>query len=63
MPIRDLILEDVELGDNAILGEIGKAFIPLRNRFGVRRIELASHCTGMAERLIQISLQRLRIMQ
>ncbi|WP_459904078.1 acyl-CoA dehydrogenase family protein, partial [Desulfosarcina cetonica] len=29
MPTWDLILEDVEVGDEAILGEIGKAFIPL----------------------------------
>ncbi|MBI5588857.1 MAG: acyl-CoA dehydrogenase family protein [Deltaproteobacteria bacterium] len=56
MPTWDLILEDVELGDDAILGEIGKAFIPLQNRFGVRRIELASRCTGMAERLIEMMI-------
>jgi (R)-benzylsuccinyl-CoA dehydrogenase len=56
MPTWDLILEDVALGDDAILGEIGKAFIPLQNRFGVRRIELASRCTGMAERLIEMMI-------
>lgn len=58
MPTWDLILEDVELGDDAILGEIGKAFIPLQNRFGVRRIELASRCTGMAERLIEMMIEQ-----
>ncbi len=58
MPTWDLILEDVELGDEAILGEMGKAFIPLQNRFGVRRIELASRCTGMAERLIQMMIDQ-----
>ncbi|MDX9788962.1 MAG: acyl-CoA dehydrogenase family protein [Desulfobacterales bacterium] len=59
-PLRtwDLILEDVELGDDAILGEIGQAFVPLQNRFGVRRIELASRCTGMAERLIQMMIDQ-----
>lgn len=56
MPTWDLILEDVTVGDDAILGEIGKAFIPLQNRFGVRRIEVACRCTGMAERLIQMMI-------
>lgn len=54
----DLILEDVEVGDDAVLGEVGKAFVPLQNRFGVRRIELASRCTGMAERLIQMMIDQ-----
>ncbi|WP_231716896.1 acyl-CoA dehydrogenase [Desulfosarcina ovata] len=58
MPTWDLILEDVEVGDDAVLGEVGKAFIPLQNRFGVRRIELASHCTGMAEKLIQMMIDQ-----
>jgi (R)-benzylsuccinyl-CoA dehydrogenase/naphthyl-2-methylsuccinyl-CoA dehydrogenase len=58
MPTWDLILEDVEVGDDAVLGEVGGAFIPLQNRFGVRRIELAAHCTGMAERLIQMMIDQ-----
>ncbi|GKT07439.1 acyl-CoA dehydrogenase family protein [Desulforhabdus sp. TSK] len=58
MPTWDLILEDVTVGDDAILGEIGKAFIPLQNRFGVRRIEVACRCTGMAERLIQMMIDQ-----
>jgi (R)-benzylsuccinyl-CoA dehydrogenase len=58
MPTWDLILEDVEVGDEAVLGDVGKAFIPLQNRFGVRRIELASRCTGMAERIIQMMIDQ-----
>lgn len=58
MPTWDIILEDVELGDDAVLGEVGQAFIPLQNRFGVRRIELAAHCTGMAERLIEMMIEQ-----
>ncbi|MDR3553297.1 MAG: acyl-CoA dehydrogenase family protein [Syntrophobacteraceae bacterium] len=56
MPTWDLILEDVTVGDDAVLGDVGKAFIPLQNRFGVRRIEVACRCTGMAERLIQMMI-------
>jgi (R)-benzylsuccinyl-CoA dehydrogenase/naphthyl-2-methylsuccinyl-CoA dehydrogenase len=58
MPTWDLILEDVTVGDDAVLGDVGKAFIPLQNRFGVRRIELATRCTGMAERLIQMMIDQ-----
>ncbi|MFH0726814.1 MAG: acyl-CoA dehydrogenase [Pseudomonadota bacterium] len=58
MPVWDLYLEDVEVDDDAVLGEVGHAFIPLQNRFGVRRIELAAHCTGMAERLIQMMIDQ-----
>ena len=58
MPTWDLILDDVEVGDDAVLGDVGKAFIPLQNRFGVRRIELAAHCTGMAEKLIQMMIDQ-----
>lgn len=58
MPTWDIVLEDVEVGDDAVLGEVGQAFIPLQNRFGVRRIELAAHCTGMAERLIEMMIEQ-----
>jgi (R)-benzylsuccinyl-CoA dehydrogenase/naphthyl-2-methylsuccinyl-CoA dehydrogenase len=58
MPTWDLILEDVEVDDSAILGDEGNAFIPLQNRFGVRRLELSAHCTGMAERLIQMMIDQ-----
>ena len=58
MPTWDLILDNVEVDDDAVLGEVGQAFIPLQNRFGVRRIELAARCTGMAERLIQMMIDQ-----
>jgi alkylation response protein AidB-like acyl-CoA dehydrogenase len=58
MPTWEVFLDDVELGEDAVLGEVGNAFIPLQNRFGVRRIELAAHCTGMAERLIQMMIEQ-----
>lgn len=53
MPTWSLHLDGVELGEDAVLGAVGDAFIPLQNRFGIRRIELAAHCTGMADALIQ----------
>ena len=56
MPVWDVFFEDVEVDEDAILGDVGQAFIPLQNRFGVRRIELAAHCTGMAERILQMMI-------
>jgi len=61
MPSWTVFFDNVEVGDDAVLGEIGGAFIPLQNRFGVRRIELAAHCTGMAERLIQMMIDQANI--
>ncbi len=58
MPSWSVFLDNVEVGGDAVLGEVGDAFIPLQNRFGVRRIELAAHCTGMAERLIQMMIDQ-----
>ncbi|MCK0511488.1 acyl-CoA dehydrogenase family protein [Aromatoleum buckelii] len=58
MPSWTVYLDNVRVGDDAVLGEVGDAFIPLQNRFGVRRIELAAHCTGMAERLIQMMIDQ-----
>lgn len=52
MPSWMLHLDNVELTDSAVLGKVGGAFIPLQNRFGVRRIELAARCVGMAETLL-----------
>lgn len=61
MPTWSLYFDNVEVGDDAVLGEVGKAFIPLQNRFGVRRIELAAHCTGMAERVIEMMINQANI--
>jgi len=58
MPTWEVVLNNVEVTDEALLGEVGDAFIPLQNRFGVRRIEFAAHCTGMAERLIQMMIEQ-----
>lgn len=58
MPTWSVFLDNVVVGDDAVLGEVGDAFIPLQNRFGVRRIELAAHCTGMGERLIQMMIDQ-----
>lgn len=62
MPSWNVSFDNLVLGDDAVLGDVGAAFIPLQNRFGVRRIELAARCVGMAETLIgkMISYAKMR---
>jgi alkylation response protein AidB-like acyl-CoA dehydrogenase len=57
----ELVYEDVELDPGQVLGEIGNAFIPLQNRFGVRRLEIAAWCCGYADRLIQMMIEQANI--
>ena len=50
----ELIFDGVEVGEAQVLGDVGDAFQPLANRLGVRRVEIAARCVGMAERLIDM---------
>jgi len=59
--LTNFVLEDMELEPSQVLGEVGYAFIPLQNRFGVRRIELAARCCGYADRLIQLMIDQANI--
>ncbi len=49
--------DNVELGDEQVLGEVGAAFVPLQNRFGVRRMEIATRCLGLAARCIELMIE------
>lgn len=57
----ELVYDNVELDESQVLGEVGQAFIPLQNRFGVRRMELAARCCGLADRLIQLMIEQANI--
>ncbi len=59
----ELVFEDVELEPGQVLGEVGQAFIPLQNRLGVRRMELAARCLGYADRLIQLMIEQANVRQ
>jgi (R)-benzylsuccinyl-CoA dehydrogenase len=54
----ELRLEDCRVGAEQLLGEVGMAFPPLTNRLSVRRIEMASRCVGMGERLIELMVEQ-----
>lgn len=53
----EVVYDNVELDDNQVLGEVGQAFIPLQNRLGVRRIEIAARCVGLAERCLEMMIE------
>ena len=61
MVSHELVYDNVVLDDDQVLGEVGQAFVPLQNRFGVRRMELGSRCLGMADRLIQLMIEQANI--
>jgi (R)-benzylsuccinyl-CoA dehydrogenase len=50
----EVYFDSVEVDESQVLGKIGDGFIPMQNRLGVRRIEIAQHSVGMAERLLSM---------
>ena len=54
----EMVFDDCELDPSQVLGEVGQAFIPLSNRFGVRRLEIAAWCCGYADRLIGLMIEQ-----
>jgi len=49
--------DNVVLADDQVLGEVGQAFIPLQNRLGVRRMEIAARSIGFARRCIDLMIE------
>jgi len=50
--------DDVELGDEQVLGTVGQAFAPLQNRLGIRRMECACWCLGYAQRALDMMIEQ-----
>src|SRR6218665_3986217 len=53
-----VFFDNVELGDGQVLGEVGQAFIPITNRLGVRRLDIASRCLGLAQRCLHMMIEQ-----
>lgn len=51
-----VFLDNVELSDDQVLGEIGNGFGPMQNRLGVRRMEIACRALGYARRCMDLML-------
>ena len=49
--------DDVVLADDQVLGKVGQAFIPLQNRLGVRRMEIAARSIGFARRCVDLMIE------
>ena len=51
-------LENVLLGEEHVLGEVGQAFVPISRRLGIRRMEIAARCLGYARRCIEMMIEQ-----
>ena len=52
--------DNVEVGDEQILGEVGQAFAPLQLRLGLRRLEIAATCVALATRCLNMMIEQAR---
>ena len=53
-----VFLDNVELDDDQLLGEVGNAVVPITNRLGVRRLDIASRCVGLATRCLEMMIEQ-----
>lgn len=51
-----VFLDNVELSEDQVLGEVGAGFGPMQNRLGVRRMEIACRALGYARRCMELML-------
>ena len=54
----EVVFNNVELQDSQVLGEVGQGFAPLSRRLGVRRLEIASRCLGLATRCLNMMIEQ-----
>lgn len=57
----EVYYNDVTLDDSKVLGAVGEGFEPLKNRLGVRRIELAMRSVAMATRALNMMIDYAKI--
>lgn len=50
----ELVLDDVRLPADAILGEIGQGFAPMQLRLNVRRLQIAAWAVGLSRRALDM---------
>ncbi len=50
----ELVMDDLRLNDNQVLGEVGQGFAPMQKRLTVRRLEMGAMCVGMAARALKM---------
>jgi acyl-CoA dehydrogenase len=50
----ELVLDNLRLSDDQVLGTIGEGFAPMQKRLTVRRLEIGAHCVGIASRALKM---------
>ena len=60
MPSFDIGLDDVEVGEGALLGEEGRGFVHLMSTLHFSRASMAATVTGAAEAALQLALEHAR---
>ncbi|MEO8506994.1 MAG: acyl-CoA dehydrogenase family protein [Betaproteobacteria bacterium] len=50
--------DDVEVTDDQVLGDIGRAFAPLQRRLSIRRAEIGARCVGLAQRCLDMMIEQ-----
>ena len=53
-----VFFDEVELEDSQVLGDVGNVFVPLTNRLGIRRLDIASRCVGLASRCLEMMIEQ-----
>jgi (R)-benzylsuccinyl-CoA dehydrogenase len=51
-----VFFDNVEVGEDKVLGSIGQGFAPMQNRLGVRRMEIACRAMGYARRCLDLMI-------
>jgi (R)-benzylsuccinyl-CoA dehydrogenase len=53
--------DDAVVGDDQVLGDVGKAFAPLQRRLSIRRAEIGARCVGLAQRCLDMMIEQANI--
>lgn len=53
--------DNVTVGKDQVLGELGKAFGPLQRRLGIRRAEIGARCVGLAQRCLDMMIEQAKL--
>ena len=53
--------DNVVATDEQVLGEVGQAFAPLQGRLGLRRMEIAATCVGLATRCLKMMIEQAKL--
>ena len=56
----ELILDNLRLGDDQVLGSVGQGFAPMQKRLTVRRLEMGASAVGMASRALEMMCEHVQ---